>query len=239
MSILLPLLLLISLAPVLLAGSFGVSPIRAELTTRRPTTVIHVENRSDVERDYQLEPVLWRQTSGVDEYLNSPDLIVVPPRFRLKPGGIQTVRIGTQLRASPVEQSFRLYIQELPVPLANDPQSAQIQTLLRVSIPVFLEPDNPRLRANTTQQVLATFERRGDGSTSILLRNQSAFHVQVQKLRLTGMENLDLNRYILPGQQISIPVKVLLPTDKPELELEALTDQGRIHVPSLQLEKTP
>ncbi|WP_031500920.1 molecular chaperone [Bryobacter aggregatus] len=211
------------------------TPIRVELSSRKPTNLILVENRSEAERDYQIDAVQWKQRDGEDLYTPTNALIVMPPRFRLKPGGTQTIRIGTQLKSNAEEQAFRLYIQELPLRAdPNESPSTMVQTLLRVGIPIFLAAEH----SPAPPGIEAVLRKAVDGRFSLQLRNPSAVHVQLHSLKLGETAPISISRYLLPGQNFSLPLPMALPEGQASVPLEAGTDQGTFYVP-LVLESHP
>ena len=76
------------------AGSFAVSPTRADLTADRAIAALTVRNTGDEPAVVQLQTVAWSQDHGTEVMIETQDLLASPPIFTLAPGAAQIVRIG-------------------------------------------------------------------------------------------------------------------------------------------------
>jgi fimbrial chaperone protein len=192
---------LILLCPVLLrAGGFSVSPVRLDFGARQASGLIAVENPSGNRRTYQVTAVEWTQKNGEDEYREALGLVAVPPIFTLEAGRRQVVRLGVRLPA-PRERAFRLFVQELPLQHMAAGDSQSIQTLLRISVPVFVAGTEPDPKVELAW-------RRGSpgGPACFQVRNQGAGHVHLQQLQLAGSPHAIGAFYILPGSDRKVCV---------------------------------
>ncbi len=132
-------LTVLCLAGPAMAASLRVSPVSLTLTAPAAATSLRVWNDGDQPINVQVRVFRWTQRNGEDVLAPAADVAVSPPITALQPGSAQVVRV---VRVSPEavmrEESYRLYIDELPNPFL--PQGAGINLLVRHSIPVFFTP---------------------------------------------------------------------------------------------------
>ncbi len=223
-------LLILSIAPfqaVQAAASLEVSPIRITLSQNATIAAMTIHNRGTSDALVQLRVAKWSQQDGKDQYEDSDDMIACPPLFNVGAGEEQVVRmaLGVPYDDWSTEGTYRLYIQEVP-PRPDDSAENQIQFAVRISIPIFLQPESkaqPPLSWTFTQKdgLWATVENTGNA------------HALVSGIRLMkdGEVFYDTNthQYILPGATMSWrldaaqPFAAKLPAS---FELMAATDQG-------------
>lgn len=182
------------------AGSFGISPLRLELSGQVRTAALTVRNDEDAPALIQVETLQWTQDGGQEKLDPTTDLLVSPTVFTLPPKGTQLVRVA--LRGSPDptrELSYRAILQEVP-PEAS-PDFTGLRVALRLSIPVFVAPTSP---AKPDLAWSATVDDNG----AIVLRadNNGGAHARVLGLTLTPGSGTGpvlqdtVATYILPGQ---------------------------------------
>lgn len=211
------------------AASFQVNPVRVVLSAAQPTAVLHVTNTSDTPTVVQLQSLAWSQNHGHEVYAPSRALLATPPIFTIAPGHEQIVRIG--LRGAPdakQESSFRLFLNEVP----PAPQSGfrGLQIVLRIGIPVFVEPATP-----TAPALHWSWQRLSAQQIEIRAANTGSAHVEILKLLVgtPGQKKLlasEFGGYVLPGATHTWSVKLAAPLlVKAALEITADTDQGRLH----------
>jgi fimbrial chaperone protein len=209
-----------------LAGSFQVSPVRVELSPAVPTAVINVRNESATDSVVvQLRAVNWKQEGGEDVYVPSTELIATPPIFTLQPGGAQTVRAGLRRAENrDVEQSFRLFITEVPGPAK--PGFQGLQVALNVGIPVFIAP-----KVRQATPLVWRAAPGGAGQLALSVSNPGNLHVQVLEARvLEGPDVLATTqqpRYLLAGQAATWQLPATRPP-KGKLRITARTDAGDV-----------
>lgn len=211
------------------ATSLSVAPLRIVLTLQRPVASLTMGNAEDTEVAVQAEVVAWSQQDGRDAYEPTRDVLVNPAIFRLPPGGRQIVRLGLQVPADATERSYRVFLRQLPrdqaLP-ADGSEGAKVQTLLRIGVPVFVPPLQPRRALHWSLQPSG----RATGATwRLVFDNQGSEHIQVTQLvvrREDGTELLrkSLSQYALAGQSAAIDIELpALPPDT-RLQIEAATD---------------
>ena len=220
-----------------LAGSFQVSPVRVELSPAAPTAPITVKNESPTDSVVvQLRAVNWKQDAGEDVYTPSTELIATPPIFTLKPGGSQTVRVGLRKAvATDVQQTFRIFITEVPGP--PKPGFQGLQVALNIGIPVFIAPKVKSVLAPTWKASLAS-----DGKLTLRGTNPGNSHVQVLEMSVQD-ENKEIlgtaqqPRYMLAGQTVGWQMP-LTRAPKGKVRVMARTDSGDLDA-EVPLEAAP
>jgi fimbrial chaperone protein len=210
------------------AGSFEVNPVGLTLSGTRSTGVVTVTNASDSLTVVQLEVVAWSQEKGEDVYTPSRNLLATPPIFTLPVGGQQTVRLGLMSKPdAKLETAYRLFLQEVPPP--NESGVQGLQVLLRVGIPVFVEP-----AVATAPELHWNARRLSATEISVEAVNEGSAHVQIEELKLgVNAEVKPLAErlgYILPGQHASWIFNLPAPLAAGKsLLLTADTDRSTLH----------
>jgi fimbrial chaperone protein len=210
------------------AASLRVFPIRVELTAGHPIEVLTVGNNSDTPVSVQMQLAAWNQRDDIDQFEPTRDILANPAIFRIPPGGQQIIRVGLRVTPAAREGSYRVFLQELP---SNAPaQSGQVQTLLRLSVPIFThakaEPAHLRWRITP----------RSDGKADLWASNDGDAHIQIHTVTLTdasgrALASQPMSLYILPGawRHSQIPLTAPLTVGAP-VTLQATTDAHDISV---------
>lgn len=193
-------MLTLLLTSQVLAGSFSVSPTRVVLSAQDNVVALWVRNTGTGETSVQVELQEWRQRGGQDIYTPSREVLATPPIFTLAPGQTQVLRVG--LRRPPerdTELSYRLFLQELPPPAAEDYPG--LRMALRISLPVFVAPASGAAAPELSWRV----ERGNRGEWRLSARNHGHGHGQVSRLRVRLPDGRMLqhsgNAYVLPGAE--------------------------------------
>lgn len=205
------------------AGSFTISPLRAELSARARTAALTVSNEDASPVVVQATAVLWEQREGTDALTPSQDLIVSPAVFTLQPGASQLLRVALRRGADPErELSYRLLLEEVPNQAGNG--GAGLTVALRLSLPVFVAP---LAAADANLQWRAS--RSADGALVVEASNTGNVHVQVRELLLSADGVPPLRNaaagYVLPGAKRSWTFEAA-PAVPAQIRLQATTDQG-------------
>lgn len=184
------------LCTVAYADGIAVNPVRLEMEPGQNTASISISNNASVTKVLQASVMQWRQVDGESIYEPAKDIIATPVMFRIPPKSKQLVRVGFVKAplASAVEQSYRLYLTEVPEERAEE---NQVRFLLRLGIPLFIAPAKPQ------DSLDWTLDRQADGKLRLAANNRGNRHVRVQGIQLkdsTGIvaELVELN-YLLPG----------------------------------------
>lgn len=183
-----------------LGGGLSVAPVQLSLTgvTRSVSTVVSNPGPNPV--TVQVRLYSWTMRGDEEVYAPATDAGFSPPLFRLAPNASQSVRVVAKVPPGPIERSYRLIVDQLP--LADAP--GQLQLPVRMVLPVFVEP------APTVSRTLnLEWSARQDPQTkqvTIKVINQGAVHVRVVDLSVQdGARSVvvaaGLAGYALAGQE--------------------------------------
>lgn len=166
------------------ANTFSVSPTRIELKPTAATTMLTVTNTSDRPTRFQLSAFTWDQREDGTMALGETSAIVFyPPLVEIAPGQSRRIRIGTTAPFSAVEQTFRIFVEELP-DLAERPNAELgIQVRAKMGIPIFVGSTRPVLAA-TLQNLVAR-----DGTVGFDLANTGSVHLVPTSVKLIGLSD--------------------------------------------------
>lgn len=128
-----------------LAARIAVVPIRIELANNAAFCSLHVSNEGPDEVAVQIRGFRWTQDADGADRLDPADVRLNPSIFELGPGQKKLVRCSLPAQGSESEDTHRLLVDELP---RGTPAPGTMQTLLRLSLPVFRTPVGavPQLR---------------------------------------------------------------------------------------------
>ena len=212
------------------AASLRVSPIRLELSSNTPTSLLRLTNDDEVARVVQVELMAWSQEKQRDSFQPSNDIVVNPPIFTVAPGKTQFIRIGLRHPVtSNDELSYRLFMTEVPQGQAAAAQSGQLNVVLRLSVPIFVSPQTvaiPSLRWTAVSEQ--------DNSIKVTATNTGNTHFQIKSLELTDLKRSQVlaketqGVYILPGQSWQWLLKPRIRQKAEFFHLSVHTDQGDI-----------
>jgi fimbrial chaperone protein len=183
----LPVLVLAALAAwagVPEAAEFAILPLVANLdrTTRATEIVVRNDDRAPVRM--QVEAMSWRQdATGEDQYEPADGLLYFPRAMEIPPGESRIVRVG--VKAAPVsrEETYRLFIEELPPasPPSTAAAGASLQILLRVGVPVFVAPAQPVRKGDIAQLGVS------GGRAEWAVANAGNVHFRADRVELAGI----------------------------------------------------
>jgi fimbrial chaperone protein len=189
-------LLVLGLAGTAAAGKFDVTPTTVDLAGTAATSTITVRNSHTETTRFQVVVYAWRQDADGEMILEETEhLVVFPTLFSLAPGQAKALRVGTTLPRAPREQSFRIFVEELP---PEQPAVGHIQVLARVGIPVFVAPIETRrdLRVTTT-------------SSDIVVQNAGTVRSRLVSLTVSARDAGDREQ-----RRIELPVWYFLSGDR-------------------------
>jgi len=182
------------------AGSFGLSPLRLDLSSQAATASVNVRNNDSSPALVQAEAMVWSQADGEDKLEPTKDLLVSPTVFTLQPRGSQLVRVALRGAADPTrELSYRVILQEVP-PEAS-PDFTGLRVALRLSIPVFVAP-----AASAKADLAWSAVRDANGAIVLRADNSGGAHARVLSFTLTPESGTgavlqdSVATYVLPGQ---------------------------------------
>jgi fimbrial chaperone protein len=210
-----------------LAGSLEVKPILIDVPAGGAASSLSLTNAGDGVLNAQLRVFRWSQKGGKDELVPTRDVVASPPMAKIAPGGDLLVRVVRTAKAPLArEESYRLIVDELPVPGRNG-----VQLLVRYSIPVFFGGGDaalPKLRWSVKPQ---------GKNVVITAVNEGSRRARIAGLTLLGSNapvaalGAGLNGYVLAGQtmQWTVPAKAAL---SGTLVVTAETDRGPLKAPA-------
>lgn len=208
------------LAHAAVAADVRVTPVRVILSAAAPIASMHIENAGADELLMQLRLVKWSQHDGQDLFEPTSDVIANPPEFRLAPGADQIVRFGLEAASGAEEKSYRVFIDQ--VPRAEDAKANQVQTVLRISVPVFVPGEGAA--PHLTWSLFT-------GSSRSILRatNSGTAHIEVDAFVLRDgagkvVATVDRPAYLLAGQTHEWSLAPALHPGR-SVKLEAQTDR--------------
>lgn len=183
------------------AGSFAVNPVRLHLSAAQPTAVLNVTNNGKTPTVVQLSLFVWSQANGRNVLTPTRALLATPPIFTIAAGGEQTVRVGLRIKPEAThETAYRLFMTQ--VPPKPRPGFRGLQVVLRMSLPVFVAPQNGADKPKLAWSI----HRLGNGRAELTVTNSGAAHAQVSDLSLASSATGAAlakpaigNGYILPG----------------------------------------
>jgi fimbrial chaperone protein len=139
--------LILGAAPSARAAGLQIVPVLVELSAAEPRATITVKNVTDVPVRLELAASAWDQApDGQMRLAPAPEILVYPPLLQLAPQEERKVRVSTTGTFGAKEQSYRLFLRELPPP-QKPGEKPGVQFLTRVGVPIFLLPPRPELRA--------------------------------------------------------------------------------------------
>jgi len=177
------LVILAAWTPAALAGEFTIVPLRVALDRGKRAAEVVVRNDDKAPLRMQLLAMSWHQDAdGKDRYEPSDGLIYFPRALEIPPGESRLVRVG--VRAAPVtrEETYRLFIEQLPPPAQDpSPKGATVRVLLRVGVPVFVAPAQPEHKAEVTRLEL------DGGRVRWTVANGGNVHFAADRVELTAL----------------------------------------------------
>ncbi|WP_162234243.1 fimbrial biogenesis chaperone [Novosphingobium sp. Leaf2] len=203
------------------AGALTVMPVRIEVPSTRRFCALTLGNRADRPVTVQVRGYGWtRDTQGNDTLTPDPAFVINPPIATIAPQTERLIRCSLPAAhpgAAP-EQQWRLIVDELPDPTLARP--GVVQTLLRISVPVFRADEKaaPRLTAAIT-------------ATGVRLSNVGTRYVRVLSVSTPAQDTPTLSDrafYLLAGGTLDLPVeRTLLAASAVHVK----TEEGAFDVP--------
>lgn len=147
----------------------------------------------------QARSFLWEQNGDADLLLASPDIVVSPPIFTLKPGTTQTLRVMLrELEPMRSARHFRLLIDDItPSPVGQTGS----RMVIRMSLPMFTEanvsqPGQLRWSIDNSRSDAVILNARNDGGSYENIRNVEIVNPDGT---VSAAAPVASNTYILPG----------------------------------------
>lgn len=192
----------ISLAAVpVQAATLQISPVLVDLAPQQGATGILLRNPGATPIYGQVRVYAWDQAQGDDVLTPTQEIQASPPIIQVPPNGeqlVRLVRVGKEL--APVEQSYRLVIDEIPDPATSRVNGVVLR--MRYSVPVFVAGATPE-----PMPELAWHLTRHGKEWVLRLGNSGSRYAQVASLQLLSSGDTPLAKvdgllgYALAGRE--------------------------------------
>lgn len=188
------------------AAVLQLAPIPIEVPSPQKAAVLSVGNKAADEATLQLRVFRWTQENGDDRLEPTQDLAVSPPVVVVAPGQTLSARIVRLASAPPAsEETYRIWVDELPVGKAKPKAGGALRILTRYSLPVFFEPADA---ASGEPPLTWQLARSGKGEWRLTASNAGRRRVNLSNLQLVGPDGKsravpagsELTGYVLAGQ---------------------------------------
>ncbi len=160
------------------AVNFTVNPIRLFFDGAKKTNILTLKNTSDEPVSFELKTVAW----GHDQtYTPTKDIIFFPKMLTINKGEEKIVRIGRRVPAGHREQTYRLFIKEIPE--IRPEGGTQLNMVMNVGVPIFVMP---------SQQVHAGEIEKAEllnGKLTVSIKNPGNVHFVIRSIRVSGSDD--------------------------------------------------
>lgn len=120
------------------ATTLSLTPTSLLLSPEQNNAVLNFSNRGDNAVTLQIFVKSWTQDEeGKTQVAESRDLVVFPKLLTLKAGQERPIRIGYQGEWPEIEQSYRIFADEVSTPQVQ-PGAVGVVFPVRISVPVFV-----------------------------------------------------------------------------------------------------
>jgi fimbrial chaperone protein len=178
--------MLVAVVALLLASqadtrsNFTVSPTEVDLSASATSALVTLRNASKLPLRFEVTVFTWSEDEHGKMTLNpSSDVTFFPKLVELAAGASRNIRVGINAgMARDVEQSFRLFIEELPDQSAPKGNAVALRT--KVGIPVFVRPAKPS-RSAVIDRVSVE-----NGKVLTSVRNTGNLHISVDTISVKG-----------------------------------------------------
>lgn len=177
------------------AGGLEVAPLGVDFPAGQMAQTITVANRATAPATVQVRTFEWSQPGGIDRLAPTDAVVASPPIVTIPPGREQVIRVLLRRpSAGAAEKSYRLMVDEIPVPVPG-----QINLALHLSLPIFVLPAAPG-----QPSVAWSARPAGGGAVDLAARNDGTRHAKFDSLTVStrsGAASAAFGGYVLPGQE--------------------------------------
>jgi fimbrial chaperone protein len=161
-------------------SNFTVTPTEVNLSASATSALVTLRNGSKLPLRFEVTVFSWSEDErGKMTLTPSSDVTFFPKLIELAGGASRNIRVGINAgMARDVEQSFRLFIEELPDQSAPAANAVALRT--KIGIPVFVRPAKPS-RSATVDGVSVE-----NGKVLVRVRNTGNLHVSVDTISVKG-----------------------------------------------------
>jgi fimbrial chaperone protein len=187
--------------PAAHASNFTVTPTEVNLSSSATSGLVTLRNGSKTALRFEITLFKWSEDEKGKMILEpSTDVTFFPKLVELAGGTSRNIRIGVNPGvARDIEQSFRIFVEELPDQSAPTANTVAIRT--KVGIPVFVRP------AKATRTAVIESVSIEGGKVMTRVRNTGNLHINVETIAVKGTSAaspLTFSKegqgwYVLPG----------------------------------------
>lgn len=209
------------------AASLQVAPVLIEVPQPAATSSLQLRNFGVKPITAQVRIFRWSLQNGLDQLVETRDVVVSPPLSEIAPNSRQLIRI-VRISKQPLqaEESYRLLIDE--VPEQSDARKAGVNFTVRYSVPVFF------LGAAAGSEPLTWSVEQQAGKLTVVASNPGSRHVRIAALRVLGARGEivsfgeGLTGYVLAGSTARWSTKGTLSNPAPgsTVAISASTNNG-------------
>jgi fimbrial chaperone protein len=180
--------------PAAHASNFTVTPTEVNLSASATSALITLRNGNKTALRFEITLFKWSEDDKGKMMLEpASDVTFFPKLVELPAGGSRNIRIGINAAvARDVEQSFRIFVEELPDQSAPAANTVAIRT--KVGIPVFVRPGKP-----TRTAVIESVSVEG-GKVLTRVKNTGNLHISVDSLAVKGTGAANAATFSKEGQ---------------------------------------
>lgn len=217
--------MLLALPASVAAMTLKIFPVLVVLSPEEPVQTMTIENSSNAPARVQVRVQAWRQEGGKDVFSDTRDVLANPASFEIAPGEAQITRFGMRTTPGATERSYRVFLEEVPGSRPRAP--GEVQTLLRVSIPIFVPA-----KANVGKLSWTTWPGPA-GKMVLAIRNEGTAHVHFHRIALSrggkALGGQAMSLYLLPGASQRVEMDVVAPVKAGErLKIDAVAGETRL-----------
>jgi len=174
------------------AAEFGISPLLVTLSRTAKSAQIEIRNSDARPLRVQIQAMAWSQdTDERDRYVESDSLLYFPKAAEIPAGEARIVRLAAKALPTRIEEAYRLFVEELPVPdEALDHGATKVRILLRVGVAVFVAP----LESKASGEIVSLDLQHG--VAQLILRNTGNVHFRAEQFSLVGLDRDGKQRFV-------------------------------------------
>ena len=155
------------------------APIRLELGHQAKSGSVTVTNDGEEPMQVQMTAMEWTQDGeGKDRYEETQDLVFFPKIMELKGKEERLIRAGIRVPAAKTEKTYRLFIQEIPVP--GKPPGTSVAIAIRFGLPIFVKPVREEEKGEIGRPELEK------GTVRAEVRNRGNVHFAIRSVVVKG-----------------------------------------------------
>jgi len=165
------------------APGIEVTPSNILIGPGQMATSLTVRNRTARAASFQVRAYGWQQDSNGDDMLSpTAEIVSSPPIATIAPGGSQVIRLVLRRAPAAREGTYRILLDQLPPPA----ESGVVHLLLRLSIPIFAQPE-ARIAPQLQWRVFTD-----GGEQWLAVTNSGNRHASLQQMTLSTADGRSL-----------------------------------------------